>query len=234
MNGYDLTRGWYNYKFSNPDKVRHIHSDMYFYLVDKWNRLGQSDKFGLPTEVTMQALTIGSYNTYKKCLQDLIDFGFVILVKESKNQHQAKVIALSKIDKATDEALDKATAKASDKATDTINKHLTKNKEQIDIHFSEIIDRLNDKSNSSFKSSSEKTKGFIKSRFNEGFKIEDFLSVIDCKCKEWMQDPKMKKYLRPETLFGTKFESYLNESKQQEPQSFFEDKIVKPLQNNEY
>jgi hypothetical protein len=142
MNGYDLTRAWYNFKFDNPDRVRHIHSDFYFYLVDKWNRLGQTEKFGLPTEITMQALGIGSYNTYKKALYDLVDFGFVKIVCESKNQHQSKIVALSKIDKALDKALDKATIKASDeapdKATDTIieqetTKQQTNEQQTIDV-----------------------------------------------------------------------------------------------------
>lgn len=118
MNGYDLTRMWYNYKFKHPDKVKARHSDMFFYLVDLWNRLGQKKQFGLPTTVTMEALGIGSYNTYKKTLDDLFSFGFIKLISESKNQHQSKVIALSKIDKATDEALDKATIKATDEAPD--------------------------------------------------------------------------------------------------------------------
>jgi len=128
MNGYDLTRAWYNYKFQNPKKVKAAHSDMFFYIVDLWNRLGQKKEFGLPTTVTMEALGVGSYNTYKKTLDDLFEIGFIKLVSDSKNQHQSKIIALSKIDKATDEALDKATIKATDealdKATDTIVKQL--------------------------------------------------------------------------------------------------------------
>ncbi len=126
MNGYNLIRDWYNFKFENPSKVKASHSDFYCYLIDRWNRLGQKHEFGLPTSVTMESLGIGSYNTYKKTLQDLIDFGFIKLVSESKNQHQSKVIALSKNDKATDKALDEATNKANDKATDTITKQMNK------------------------------------------------------------------------------------------------------------
>ena len=124
MNGYELTRAWYNFKFQNPKKVKAAHSDMFFYIVDLWNRLGQKKHFGLPTTITMEALGVGSYNTYKNTLNDLFSFGFIKLISDSKNQHQSKIIALSKIDKATDEALDKATIKATDealdKATDTI------------------------------------------------------------------------------------------------------------------
>lgn len=124
MNGYNLIRDWYNFKFENPSKVKASHSDFYCYLIDRWNRLGQKNEFGLPTSVTMEALGIGSYNSYKKTLQDLIDFGFIKLVTESKNQYQSKVIALSKNDKASDKALDEAHNKAPDKATDTIYKQM--------------------------------------------------------------------------------------------------------------
>lgn len=132
MNGYNLIRDWYNYKFENPSRVKAIHSDFYCYLIDRWNRLGQKHEFGLPTSVTMEALGIGSYNTYKKTLQDLIDFGFIKLVTESKNQHKSKVIALSKNDKASNKALDEATTKAPDESPDTITKQ--KNKETNELY----------------------------------------------------------------------------------------------------
>ena len=126
MNGYNLIRNWYAFKFDNPSKCKAIHSDMYCYLVDLWNRLGQKEEFGLPTQMTMEVLGIGSYNTYKKSLDSLIEFGFVVIVKDSINQHQSKIVALSNFDKANDKALDKATIKATDealdKATDTIYK----------------------------------------------------------------------------------------------------------------
>ena len=49
----------------------------------------------------------------------------------------------------------------------------------------------------------------IKARLSEGFTIEDFKTVIDKKCAEWLGTD-YEQYLRPQTLFGTKFESYLN------------------------
>jgi hypothetical protein len=140
MNGYDLSRQWFNFRYENRDKVRAIHSELYFYIVDLWNRLGQKDSFGLPTNVTMECLGVGSYSTFKNALQDLVDFGFVKIVKESKNQHYSRIIALTKSDKATVKALDKATIKASDEAgdkpTDTIIKQGTRNKEQVTIPMS--------------------------------------------------------------------------------------------------
>jgi uncharacterized phage protein (TIGR02220 family) len=74
-----------------------------------------------------------------------------------------------------------------------------------------IIEYLNQKTNKNYSTKSEKTKKFIKTRLNEGFNEEDFQKVIDNKCFHWLNDPKWEKYLRPETLFSTKFESYLNE-----------------------
>lgn len=141
MNGYNLIRDWYNFKFENPSKARAIHSDFFCYLVDQWNRLGQKKEFGLPTSVTMESLGIGSYNTYKKTLLDLVSFGFVKIVKDSQNQHQSKIVALSKNDKPTDKALDKATIKASDKPTDTITKQI--NKETINIRKLKFSETLN-------------------------------------------------------------------------------------------
>jgi uncharacterized phage protein (TIGR02220 family) len=88
----------------------------------------------------------------------------------------------------------------------------------IDIPYVEIINYLNDVANKNFRSTTKKTKDLIKARWNEGFRFEDFKKVIDNKVKDWKHDPHMNKYLRPETLFGTKFESYLNENSK--PQSF--------------
>ena len=80
------------------------------------------------------------------------------------------------------------------------------------IPYSEIVDYLNMKVGSNYKSTSKKTQSLIKARFNEKFTIDDFKKVIDIKSSQWLKDNKMKSYLRPETLFGTKFESYLNEA----------------------
>jgi uncharacterized phage protein (TIGR02220 family) len=74
-----------------------------------------------------------------------------------------------------------------------------------------IIDYLNLKTNSSYKSTTPKTRELIKARYNEGFNIDDFKQVIDNKVNAWGKDKKMSIYLRPETLFSNKFEGYLNE-----------------------
>ena len=73
-----------------------------------------------------------------------------------------------------------------------------------------IVDDLNSKANSNYRATSSKTISLIEARLKEGFKEEDFFYVHTVKCSEWLGDPKMEKFLRPETLYGTKFEGYLN------------------------
>lgn len=76
--------------------------------------------------------------------------------------------------------------------------------------FEEIINYLNEKTGTKYRVSSKKTKSLINARMREGFTVEDFKEVIDKKVFNWM-GTKWSSYLRPETLFGSKFESYLNE-----------------------
>ena len=57
----------------------------------------------------------------------------------------------------------------------------------------------------------DKTKRLLLARFKEGYTLEDFKQVIDIKTAEWKDSPEFSKYLRPETLFGSKFDGYLNQ-----------------------
>ena len=78
------------------------------------------------------------------------------------------------------------------------------------LPYEEIVQYLNQKTNKNFKHTSKVTQRHIRARLAEGFTVSDFKQVIDKKCNDWLRDQKMKEYLRPETLFGAKFESYLN------------------------
>lgn len=77
------------------------------------------------------------------------------------------------------------------------------------IPYSEIVSYLNEKVGSSFSPRAKATRGHIKARFNEGFTLQNFKDVIDFKAGQWKTDAKMVEYLRPATLFCTKFEGYL-------------------------
>lgn len=80
-----------------------------------------------------------------------------------------------------------------------------------------IIDYLNEKTDSHYKATTPKTKQLVQARLKEGFSVDDFKTVIDKKTATWLNDNKMNKYLRPLTLFGTKFEDYLNEKVKGQP-----------------
>ena len=116
----------------------------------------------------------------------------------------------------------------SDSSTERVRKHRMKQKGNVtetllkqDVtpsdtdsdteKIKDIILYLNSQTAASYKPTSRKTIGLIKARFNEQFTVEDFKRVIDKKVAAWKGDSKMCTYLRPETLFGPKFEGYLNE-----------------------
>jgi hypothetical protein len=138
MNSYELSRTWFDWCFENPDKIKPVHSAMYFFIIEHCNRLGWKEKFGLPMEMTKDAIGISNYRTYSNTLNDLIEWGFVELIQKSKNQYSSTIIAIVQNTKATTEpttkALDKALQKHSQKQGQSIvcidkpnnNKQLTK------------------------------------------------------------------------------------------------------------
>lgn len=140
MNGYELSRAFFDWSFENPNKINPNHIALYFFCIEHCNRLGWKDKFGLPTTMAKEAIGIRSYNTYKKTLEDLVEFGFVEMIEVSKNQYSSNIIALKENIKAPKKALDKAllkhaskqlesTGQSTHQSTDSINKQI--NKEQV-------------------------------------------------------------------------------------------------------
>ena len=104
-----------------------------------------------------------------------------------------------------------------------IPEKITATRKQVNLPYADIIDYLNVKTNRKFSANSEATRKLIKARWidlnskwDEMQKFDAFITVIDNKCTDWFGDPKMDVYLRPATLFGPKFESYLNERSQQD------------------
>ena len=78
-----------------------------------------------------------------------------------------------------------------------------------------VIQYLNSKTDKNFRSV-ESNNRHIRARYKEGYTLEDFKKVVDVMCKQWGKDKKMKSYLRPETLFGSKFDGYLNQTTKKE------------------
>lgn len=81
------------------------------------------------------------------------------------------------------------------------------------IIINEIIETLNSVCKTAFKANRQSTVKHIQARLKECFSIDDFRHVICYKNEEWSSNPEMSQYLRPDTLFGTKFESYLQAAK---------------------
>lgn len=131
MNGYDLSRRWFDFAFENPDIIRPIHAAIYFFAIEHCNRLGWKEKFGLPSQMVMEAIGVKNWRTYSAGLKDLVDFGFIKMIETSKNQYSSNIIAIVNFTKADTKALDKALQKHGTKqgqSTVSIDKQI--NKEQ--------------------------------------------------------------------------------------------------------
>lgn len=115
IDGYTLSRDWFDFCFENPELIKPNHSALYFFAIEHCNRLGWKKKFGFPTEMAKDAIGIKNYRTYMVTLNDLIDWGFIHMVERSKNQYSANIIALVKITNAPTKALSKAMQKHSRK-----------------------------------------------------------------------------------------------------------------------
>ena len=76
-----------------------------------------------------------------------------------------------------------------------------------------ILEDLNKrtKSKKGFSPLAQCNQNLIKARMSEGFTVENFITVNEKKVKQWLHDPEMSKFLRPATIFGNKFDGYLNE-----------------------
>jgi len=101
-----------------------------------------------------------------------------------------------------------------------------------DERFAQVVEYLNIKSHKNYRLG-ENTKKLIKARFKEGFTLNDFYKVIDNQCSKWLDDSKMSDYLRPQTLFGTKFESYLNAKEKPITDNYFLQKVWEMERNGE-
>lgn len=143
-----------------------------------------------------------------------------INMKSDRNQSEIKCI--------TDTVTDTDTVTVSSKE-DSI---YIVGKPDFTSEIKQIIDYLNKKTQSNFKAKTEATKKSIIARLKEGYTVEDFFRVIDAKVKDWSDDPEMREYLRPQTLFRpSNFEAYLNEANRPQVKS---KNAFKNFKQNEY
>lgn len=101
----------------------------------------------------------------------------------------------------------------------TCSYHLTEelNNSKNDSEVTEVVEYMNQVLGTKYKPKTKATAEHIRARLREGFTVEDCKRVIDVKFRQWGRDPKMSEYLRPQTLFSGKFESYLNQKTTVDP-----------------
>ena len=113
MNWYELSRQFFDFSFEHHE-CGVYHTAIYMLAIEQNNRYWWKKEFWFPTAYNCDVLGIGNRNTYLSALKDLVDWWFIEIICESKNQFKATVISLChiKIDIATDTAwytaLDKA------------------------------------------------------------------------------------------------------------------------------
>ena len=129
MNGYQLTRQWFDFAYNNP-KVKSQHTALYCWCVELNNRLQWKESFGLPTDETREYTGIGNRNTFYAALEDLKNWGFIKEIQSSINQSQSRIISLRLSENA------QAAIQAEDKqstSTDTSGDTIDKQSKQLNI-----------------------------------------------------------------------------------------------------
>lgn len=125
------------------------------------------------------------------------------------NEKLKKFVTLSNVTGRYEETLRNAIDKDKEEDKEEDKEKIKDKEKKRNAAYSDIISYLNEKAGTKFRATSKATQTHINARLAEGFTVDDFKTVIDKKCMQWLNDAKMCEYLRPETLFGTKFEGYL-------------------------
>jgi len=222
MNSYQLSRNYFDWCFENPEKITPNHIAIYFFAVEHCNRLGWKNKFGLPSQMVMDAIGIKNWRTYIKAFNDLNEWGFFELIEKSKNQYSSNIIAIVKNTKASTKALDKAMQTHIQKQGQSIvsidkpiNNITTNNKQADALMIEKFIFWFNDmklkykKVDGKFKTLSKTDLNNLKSLKALGYTAEDFEHaykiMID---SEWV---KINKIDTPKHfLVNDNFSKYVN------------------------
>ena len=195
MNSYELSRNFWDYTFENPEKIKPIHPSIYFFAIEHCNRLGWKKKFGLPSQMVMEAIGVKNWKTYSKGLNDLIDWGFIELIEKSVNQYSSNIIAMVNFTKANDKALDKALSNHSQKhspkqsqITVSVDKQLNNKtnkqekpptpKGELPFKYDVYLEEINKMFGRNHKVVSDKLKRSIQARLREGYKNINFHNAM--------------------------------------------------------
>lgn len=91
---YTYIKIMYDFAEQYPEKIKPYHWALYIASVEKCNRLGWKDKFGLPTDQMMELCGICSRKIYYKARKELEEWKFIRIIQKSVNQSSATVITL--------------------------------------------------------------------------------------------------------------------------------------------
>jgi uncharacterized phage protein (TIGR02220 family) len=189
-----------------PFEVEKMQRDCKYFSIDTIRiALDLYQNLGLVYRQTNGILQITNYNNM---IGSNTDYA-IQKQKQRIDEADKKVLSKYSMDKGVDNVHIDTRDKILDKEIE--NRDNTNNiVEQARPHiFKDVINYLNEKANTNYYSSSKATQAKITARINDGFTLENFETVIEKKVAEW-KGTEFEKYLRPETLFGAKFEGYLN------------------------
>lgn len=97
--------------------------------------------------------------------------------------------------------------------TNTSKNKINSSSKDERVPYSEIIDYLNQQTKQALRPTTKAYRKLIRARWGEGYKLQDFKTVIDNKKKEW-QGTKFWNFMTPKTLFASgHFNTYLNANK---------------------
>lgn len=142
-------------------------------------------------------------------------------IREQNRIRKQKQREKQKIECVTEMSRDTGVTNLGSHATDKDKEEDKEKDNNIYVPYKEIITYLNEKTGKKLRWDVESNQKEIKARFNEGYTLDDFKTVIDKKYHEWGRKPTkeelqrgvkdMRIYLRPKTLFGSNFDVYLNQ-----------------------
>ena len=171
-------------------------------LIFHWSKYNwtSSEKFRKPLFQEIQNVKTDDFREYLLKLFDGENVKYGIDTVSGKEEYGINTNCMDTTD--ADSITDSITDTVSDSESDTDKSKLTEIKE--------IVQYLNDKCGTRYRYQTKGTQEHINARLKEGYTVDDFKMVIDKKFEEW-HGTDMEKFLRPETLFAGKFESYLNQ-----------------------
>lgn len=171
-------------------------------LIFHWSKYNwtSSEKFRKPLLQEIQNVKTDDFREYLFKLFDGENVKYGMDTVSGKEEYGINKNCMDTTDTVT--VTDTITDTVSDSEADTDKSKLTEIKE--------IVQYLNDKCGTRYRYQTKGTQEHINARLKEGYTVDDFKTVIDKKFEEWYGTD-MEKFLRPETLFAGKFESYLNQ-----------------------